>query len=271
MHYKYKEIQLQYNGFLNTHFLWKGTFSLFNLKSLNTIFCKGLFQLKIENKLRLGKLVEQFVFNELSLDPTVQIITKNLQIQDNKITVGELDCIILKNNQPIHVEIIYKFYLYDASVGNSEIEHWIGPNRKDSLIEKLNKLSQKQLPLLYHPKTIEKLSELNLNSNDIKQQVYFKAQLFPHLNDYKKTFEVINNDCISGFYIYENELEQFENCKFYIPTKLNWLMQPHTNIDWLTFEAFLLNIKKDLKNNYAPLIWLKKPTGELFKFFVVWW
>jgi len=62
--------------------------------------------------------------------------------------VGELDCLILRDKKPIHLEVIYKFYLYDASVGDTEIAHFIGPNRKDSLIEKLTKLQEKQLPIL---------------------------------------------------------------------------------------------------------------------------
>jgi len=56
-----------------------------------------------------------------------------------------------ENNKPIHLEIIYKFYLYDPSIGLTQLDHWIGPNRRDSLVKKLTKLKQKQLPLLYHP------------------------------------------------------------------------------------------------------------------------
>ena len=67
---------------------------------------------------------------------------KNYQIQNKKTTVGELDFILQKNHSPIHLEVIYKFYLYDDTFGNSEIEHWIGPNRNDNLVKKLTKLKE---------------------------------------------------------------------------------------------------------------------------------
>jgi hypothetical protein len=161
--------------------------------------------------------------------------------------------------------------LYDATVGNSEIEHWIGPNRRDSLIQKLTKLQEKQLPLLYSNHTKSYLDELKLKINEIKQQVYFKAQLFVPLKDFRSGFKQVNNDCIYGFYVYPKELAQFSDCKFYIPNKHNWLVNPHSNINWLTFEAYQNKLQQFLNEENAPLCWLKKPNGELFKFFVVWW
>ncbi|WP_415859547.1 DUF1853 family protein [Aureibaculum sp. 2210JD6-5] len=112
----------------------------------------------------------------------MKILTENIQVQHDKRTVGELDCILIKDNTPIHLEIIYKFYLYDNSVGSSEIEHWIGPNRNDTLLKKLTKLKEKQLPLLYSEHTKPILDDFNLNPKIINQLVYFKAQLFTPYN-----------------------------------------------------------------------------------------
>ena len=85
-----------------------------------------------------------------SKDKEIKILAENVQIQNEKTTVGEIDCILTTAKKPVHLEIIYKFYLYDKSVGTNELEHWIGPNRRDSLVSKLNKLKDKQLPLLYN-------------------------------------------------------------------------------------------------------------------------
>ncbi|WP_299674279.1 DUF1853 family protein [uncultured Tenacibaculum sp.] len=271
MHFKNKEIQLQYQGYLQTNTLWINTLNKITQFNDYQYNYTSLFKLKIDNNPRLGKLVEQFVFNELNENETVSIITENLQIQNDKITVGELDCILLQNNIPHHLEIIYKFYLYDSSVGNSEIEHWIGPNRNDSFYQKYEKLIHKQLPLLYHEKTIEALKKYNLNVKDIHQKVLFKAQLFPHINDLEKDFPVINNECIEGFYIYEKELNLFDDCKFFIPTKHNWLVKPHYNVDWLSFKDFKEKLALFLNKKSSPLSWLKKNNGELYKVFIVWW
>lgn len=271
MSLKAKDIQLQYEGFLNTPLLW----------NKNSDF--GLTQFEIKNKktqqfnshskpeIRLGKRVEQFSFHTFEEDKTITILSENIQIQDGKRTVGEIDCLLLKNGKPFHIEIIYKFYLYDESVGETEIEHWIGPNRRDSLFQKLTKLKEKQLPLLTNEFTKPHLDSLNLNSAKIVQQVYFKAQLFVPFKDFKKTFLKINNDCINGFYIHKNELSQFKDCKFHIPQKLNWLQEIQTQINWLNFLEFDKKIELFHAQKSAPLCWLKNPNGTFQKFFVVWW
>lgn len=262
--------QLQFEGFLATEPLW--------LKRLNNL---DQFVLPKQNttavdffndkNLRLGKWVERLVSFELSQFDEIEILAENIQIQDDKITLGEIDCILSYNNQPIHLEIIFKYYLYDKSAGNAEIERWIGPNRRDSFIQKVDKLSKKQLPLLYHPKTEPYLNELKLSSETIKQHVYFKAQLFVPLADFGNKFPVINNNCIQGFYIYFNDLQMFNDCKFYIPNKHDWLIIPHTNVNWLSYNTYVDVLQNYLDHKNAPLCWLKKRNGELFKFFVVWW
>lgn len=271
MEHTSKDLQKQYNGFLKTPFLWleKGVFNLQQFHYSSTSYKS--FNLKPVTKLRLGKLVERFVSEEIKGDESIKIIAENIQIQDNKRTVGELDCLLLQNGNPIHLEIIYKFYLYDSSVGNTEIEHWIGPNRRDSLIQKLTKLKEKQLPLLYNKKTKPYLEKLNLIAKNIRQQVYFKAQLFVPLQDYRKRFSIINNDCIVGFYIYPKELIQFSDCKFYTPTKHNWLVIPHPQLNWMNFNEFSTKIKLFLAEKNNPMYWMKQPNGELVKFFVVSW
>ncbi|WCC41334.1 DUF1853 family protein [Tenacibaculum finnmarkense] len=282
MHQQLKDLQLQYEGFLKTPFLWngKGVFDLqqFEINATKT----ASFLVEITKIPRLGKLVERFVSFEFKQDKRLQIIAENIQIQQEKITLGELDCLLLKDKKPIHVEIIYKFYLYDNSEKNleekNELERWIDPNKKDSLVQKLTKLKEKQLPLLYSKQCENYLKTLNLEAKNLEQELYFKAQLFVPLNDFKQEnhkenikFPLINNDCIIGFYVTLQQLNQFKDYKFYIPTKHNWLVQPHSNTNWLNFNDFITNLQPLLSQERAPLCWLKKSNGELLKFFVIWW
>ncbi|UMB60483.1 DUF1853 family protein [Lutibacter sp. A80] len=266
-----KEIQLQYEGFLNTALLWENNDVLnlkqFILETKNTTQFNGAI---VKNQ-RLGKRVERFLSHQLQQDNSIEILVENIQIQNNKITLGELDCILMQNNKPIHLEVIYKFYLYDATVGKTALEHWIGPNRKDSLIEKLNKLKNKQLPLLYNPFTKPLLKKLNLETTSIQQQVLFKAQLFIPYQIKNIDFNALNQDCVKGFYIHFNELQQFNTCKFYIPTKINWLQEIETQSKWLNFETFSQKLEVFIHQKIAPLCWLKNSNGETEKFFVVWW
>jgi len=265
------DIQLQYLGFLNTASLWKSK-AVLNMQQLELKPKKAsAFEGIIIKNLRLGKRVERFVSHLLQEYNTISIQAENIQIQRNKLTLGEIDCLLMLNNSPTHLEVVYKFYLYDDTVGDSEIEHWIGPNRNDSLIQKLTKLKEKQLPLLYAPETRPVLDALNICVESIRQCVYFKAQLFVPLRNKEIAFDLLNNECLRGFYLRFNELQQFSDCKFYIPTKVNWLLDIQTQVDWLTYELFLPKAELLMSQKNSTLCWIKTPKGKLQKCFVVWW
>lgn len=270
MHQKTKDIQRRFDGFLQTHNLWKNN-AVFNLNQFETPYKSSKIDIEIDEKLRLGKYIERFVSFELSQNKSIEILAENIQIQRNKITLGELDCLLLKNNSPIHLEIIYKFYLFDDKIGHTEIEHFIGPNRKDALIEKLTKLKGKQLPILFVKECENLLDNLEISLKDISQQIYFKAQLFVPINKKNINLSVLNNNCIVGFYCNLKDLSQFLTCKFYIPIKKDWLIIPHKNVNWLQFSDFQNDVTSILKRQFSPLCWLKKENGEIEKFFLVWW
>ncbi|MBQ0787073.1 MAG: DUF1853 family protein [Oceanihabitans sp.] len=265
-----KDIILQYLGFLNTPNLWLNT-SNFKMQQWQLSNTPADLSSSENHKLRLGKLVERFVSQQLKQDDTVSILIENIQIQNEKLTIGELDCLLKKDEQAIHLEIVYKFYLYDATVGTTEIDHWIGPNRKDSLVQKLAKLEEKQLPLLYHKHTKPVLEKLDLQVAEIKQQVCFKAQLFVPFSKQNVPFKAINSSCVKGFYITQKELPQFADCQFFIPEKRDWLIDIPTHNLWQSYHTFLETLKLLLNQEKAPLCWLKKPNGETEKCFVVWW
>lgn len=263
-------LQKRYEGFLKTPLLWKSE-AIPNLIPFKIVSESDTIDIEIDEKLRLGKYVERLVSFQLNQQKNISILAENIQIQNGKITLGELDCLLIKNNKPIHLEIIYKFYLYDASVGNSEIDHFIGPNRKDSLTEKLTKLKEKQLPLLYSNACKNYLENLNLKSENITQQVYFKAQLFIPFSKENMELKILNTDCIAGFYINQNQLNQFINCKFYIPKKKDWLVIPHTNVSWLNFNTFKNSTETYFSEKFSSLCWVKFNNGELKKVFLVCW
>jgi len=271
MNPKSKDIQNQYQGYKKTPVLWKDNivFGLqqFEIPKQNDT----VFNDQLSENLRLGKRVERFVSQELKQLLGIDILLENLQVQHDKRTIGELDCILIQNGIPIHLEIIYKFYLYDNHVGSTEIEHWIGPNRNDSLHKKLTKLKEKQLPLLNNEHTKPILEDLKLKVEDIKQQVCFKAQLFTPYNEILPDFTLLNKYCLVGFYIKYAQLEQLRDCKFYIPTKVNWLLEIQTQVHWLNFKAFSQKVTTIVTKKTAPLCWVKFPNGMLKKIFIVWW
>jgi hypothetical protein len=263
-------LQKRYEGFLKTPqlFLNKSIFDLIPFKiSSQSNSIKG----SIDNHLRLGKYVERLVAFELSQHSNISVLAENVQIQEDKTTLGELDCLLTQNSKSIHLEIIYKFYVYDDTVGYTEIDHFIGPNRKDSLTEKLVKLKDKQLPLLYSDACKHYLDRLNLEAKNISQEIYFKAQLFLPFSKQDIKLKDLNPECVIGFYVKITELEQFEGCKFFIPSKKDWLVLPHTHVNWLNFNDFISIITDYNAKQYSVLFWAKLKSGELKKLFFVWW
>ncbi|MDN3644018.1 DUF1853 family protein [Lutimonas halocynthiae] len=265
-----KNIQLQYQGYVNTPLLWQLN-SLYGLKQFEfSESSKQIFPDSIPERMRLGNRVEKFVYHDLRHNLNIEMLLENQQIQDGKLTIGELDCVLKQDHLPIHLEIVYKFYLYDPEVGSSELEHWIGPNRNDTLLKKLNKLKHKQLPLLHNRHTKEVLNKVNLLADEINQRVYFKAQLFVPYQAHVE-FDQLNEQCLKGVYIHASEIEQLSGCEFFIPTKVDWLQEARPEVDWMPFINFKELIKPILHEKRAPLCWIKFPDGKLQKFFVVWW
>jgi hypothetical protein len=271
MDIKQPDINLQYLGYVNTPLLWEHTPLLdlvqFKIKQIDSLD----YNLIPSKKYRLGHLVEQFVFHELEQQKALKLLAKNVQIKNKKQTIGELDCILKTDDSLIHLEIIYKFYLYDESVRYSELEHWIGPNRKDSFIEKITKLKQKQLPLLFKPETQVLLDKLNIKVPNIQQQVYFKAQLFVPFELLNTTLRLINNDCVVGYYLNHKALDTLQDFQFYIPQKLDWLTDPYVDVNWLNYEEGQQEIMAFISQEKSPLCWIKSSDNTLKKLFIVWW
>lgn len=263
-------LQLQNQGYQQTPLLWNGDLynGLVSFEWVEPLTTK--FQGTIPDGLRLGKRVEYFALSNLSQQSKIKVLANNIQIQRNKITLGEIDALLMVNNLPVHLEIVYKFYLFDNNLGDG-LQAWIGPNRKDSLIEKLNRLKNHQLPLLYQPETLNVLNDNHMDINKIVQRVLYKAQLYLPEGFECTKFNGLNDDCISGKYFYYKALEKFKTYKFYMPSKADWLIKPHTNVDWMTYNRSMEKIMDLINNQYAPMIWLKQPNGIIQKYFVTWW
>lgn len=261
-------IQEQYLGYSHTPKLWVDD-SIYKLKQFQDL--KNSIFKETNIPTRLGKRIEHFVFHDINKDSDLNLMVENLQIQQDKQTIGEIDALLLVNNQPVHLEVIYKFYLYDPQLGPQELNCWIGPNRNDSLLKKLDKLKNKQLPLLRHPQTQPYLKDLDLKPSDIEQQVLFKAQLFlPETLDALPN-TVLNNACIVGSYMNKQQLLTVSHCQFYMPTKLEWLIEAHDHVSWQSSDLFFKEIEHCFNRKQSPMIWIRYPDLILKRCFVVWW
>ncbi|MCA0153093.1 DUF1853 family protein [Winogradskyella vincentii] len=267
-----KILQEMFNGYQGTPLLWQDKMVFDMEQYVPDSTSKAFFKDKEFNSIRLGNLVEKFVSFQIQNLSNAEIIAENLQINKEKETIGELDILFLLEQQPIHLEIIYKFYLFDSNADpNDSLGHWIGPNRRDSLIYKLNKLKNRQLPLLFKPETILAIKNLGIDVANIKQLTCFKAQLFVPYKSNVEKLNPLNDQCITGNYLNYKLIECLKNCQFYIPTKLEWLCKPRSNVKWLNSNTANAEIMKFINENRSPLIWVKQKDNSLQKYFITWW
>ncbi len=261
-----------FKGFQDTPLLWEES-NIYNFKQQIIPKIQEIYKPKNSQvQLRLGHWIERFVLFQLKHQKQIKIIAQNTQIKDLKRTLGELDVLLFEGDQPIHLEICYKFYLYDDSkVFENPLEYWIGPNRKDTLVDKLDKLRQKQFPLLYHSITESILNTQNLRAHKFQQKILFKAQLFTPYGNSILNIEPLNEHCISGFYLPFKNFSILKNYQFYVPSKLEWLTKPYLNIDWQSYKDISLLLEEHIRDNRSPMLWLKDRDDAITKCFITWW
>lgn len=268
-------IQLQYQSVIKTPNLWSSTSPTFyNLKQY-AIPKKKISKIsneKIDKNLRLGHKVEYFINHFLSYECGNDLLLKNVQINAfPQETLGEIDAIFRVIKDVFHLEYSYKFYLFDKTLEQPFINQWIGPNKKDSLSQKLKKLKENQLPLLHHKITRQLLEQHNLHSKSIKQRIILKAQLFVPEDSMLIRYNGINPEVIAGVHLNLNQLIKYSSCKFFIPTKHNWLIPIQINVNWVNFDTIHSKIINFHKKYLSPMVWIKFHSGYHLKCFVTWW
>jgi hypothetical protein len=248
-------------------------FSITGLQSFN------LSELQLEpdldfhlpTNIRLGHLAEKIVSELIKSSANFKVLYENIQIIENKKTIGEIDFIIeeINTRQVIHLELAYKFYLFDPSISSELINNWIGPNRNDSLREKLDKLKSKQLPLLYDNCAKAKFNDIVID--EVSQAICFCVSLFiPY--EYKGEFSPIYKNAIKGYYL---NLETFTDLdhssnEYHLPSKKEWGMEPCKNEIWTDFAGIEKDLHTIVNKQQSPLCW-QKQNDSYTTFFIVWW
>ena len=225
----------------------------------------------LPTNLRLGHLAERAVSGLIKASSNYEVVFENLQLVEDSRTIGEIDFILTHriSKKVIHVELAYKFYLYDPSLSSIELNNWIGPNRNDSLKEKLEKVRNRQFPLLFHEATRAQLGEIP--PEDIEQQLCLMAHLFiPY--EAKVELSEEYQEAVQGYYI---TARQFKDKKhlgraYCLPRKTDWGMNPADNDDWRSMEEVAPHISKSLSERQSVLCW-EEHQESYSAFFIVWW
>lgn len=264
----------QIQGFYHTEPLWhKSQFGIqqFEFPKVDLTHFEPQ---EIPKNLRLGHQMEYAFEQLIRFEGTYDILIKNQPIRAGKTTVGEIDFILKHKDskEVLHVELTYKFYIIDSSI-SEPIHRLMGPNRRDMFFTKMEKIKHEQFELVHRPESKVILEQSAIDVNQIQHRVCFKGQLFSHFNEQTTNIRPLNTDCLVGHWMRFDEFEQaaYAQNDFYIPYKKEWPIQPHVSADWMGYREALMEINMRMIQKNAPMIWMRKASGELEKFFVVWW
>tara|TARA_B100000795_G_scaffold223221_1_gene178335 strand:- start:12393 stop:13067 length:675 start_codon:yes stop_codon:yes gene_type:complete len=220
----------------------------------------------------LGRQAEAIFESIIKESASYRLITANIQIQGVNKTLGELDYLLEEKTTGIqlHVELSCKFYLFDTNNHSSFEGKWIGPNRKDTLLDKVTKLREKQFPLLFHPNTKASLKALAFDSNKARQECYIATSLYIPKGYAITHLPEAYQNCIVGHYVYYKQLVLDGGCSYAIPGKKEWLLPPKNITAWFSAEEIHTKILEAIQQKKAPQIYKRSGT-DIEKFFVVWW
>ncbi|WP_103866316.1 DUF1853 family protein [Aquimarina sp. I32.4] len=272
-------IKNEYEGFLTSASLWINEtlfdIPIFDIQTISeTNISTNYSSINIREDEVLGKRVEHFFEYFITNSNRYTLLAKNIQVFCNKTTIGELDFILKDhlNDHILHVELVYKFYLYNPNITN-ELERWIGPNCKDTLLQKVHKLKTKQFPLLQKEETKSVLENIQINPDDIQQRVCYLGNLFVPFFMKNKILPKINNKCIIGFWITTKMFTSanYSSYLFYIPKKKDWIIAPKHCTTWFSYDSIIEQVQHSLIQKKSPLLWIKSNGEHYDRCFIVWW
>ncbi|ARN76996.1 hypothetical protein BST97_02710 [Nonlabens spongiae] len=279
-------------AFYNTPNLWKGKllglnqFYLDKLRFDQHDLKEGALTLPdIPHGTVLGKRAEFYFKFCVDQSSNYNCLLSNIQVFRGKTTLGELDFIVQHNTSRriFHIELVYKFYIYDPTKrlacektstqeARYELSCYEGPNRRDYLLKKINRLKTHQLPLLYRPETKSILEKNDIDVDAVEQKVCFLAQVFIPCDLWNHNFKWINKACIKGYYLNYSAFAKAEtqnDTLYFIPHKHQWKMNPfEIESQAFNFSEILLEVKKSIERGFAPLLW-KKVGKDWERFFVI--
>ena len=123
---------------------------------------------------KLGFRFEQFIKQWIDHHPDLALVAANVQIFDDKRTIGELDLLVTNGGELEHWEVAIKFYL--GTGDGLDTTSWHGPNPEDTLAKKVDRLSTHQLLLTEHPATRQLLADNNWQPRKVR--CFLKGRLF---------------------------------------------------------------------------------------------
>jgi uncharacterized protein len=180
---------------------------------------------------RLGMYFEQLWHFFLQQDPATELIAHNVPVVLQGRTLGEFDCIYYSHQRErhVHLELAVKYFLAVARSATNDTlgyaHEWRGPDNRDRLDTKLDKLLQRQILLGEHPAGKQTL--LDLGIDELAKEVALKGYLFQASSAAPPLPPGYNHDCRLSHWVTCSQLPSY--CAkmtaqtYLILPKMKWL------------------------------------------------
>ncbi|MGB7393521.1 MAG: DUF1853 family protein [Pricia sp.] len=261
-------------GFLNTNPLWVN--EQFGIRQFEfpKVDASRFRPEPISEKIRLGHQMEQVFQQLIGYSDGYDILIHNQPIKKGNRTIGEIDFVLREreSGQLLHIELTYKFYIVNPDI-TEPVHRLMGPNKRDMFFTKMEKIKNRQFPLLHSVEGSKLLHENGIDPQKVEHQCCFKAQLFGPFEADSVSIRPLNKSCISGFWLrFEDfDREEFRGYTYYIAYKPEWVVAPHEDVPWQSHFAIMMELNLRMLKENAPMVWMRRSDTEFQKFFVVWW
>ena len=250
-------------------FIWPSSTWFANLPSLPRSL--NLPAPKYPNHFRLGHHFERLLEYWLNHQRYFDLIAANLQINQDKRTLGEFDFLVKHKEKVAHWETAIKFYLIFGD--NENPFHWFGPNPKDSLGDKYTHLINHQLTLSEHPDSIKLLSEMSIEVDSAL--CFMKGRLFyPFEQFFLEEFvhpSIVNPNHEKGWWLTTSAFTlHFDNTRQYkLLEKSYWLAPLEKDIKGESLDSISKRITGPKAQTASLIAVLDDDDKELSRGFVV--
>lgn len=230
------------------------------------------FEEVVPDKTVIGKRAELFVKHYLTHQKRYELIADGTQAIVDGQTLGEFDFFLkdLERGVTVHLEMACKWYLLDPE--SDEQPCWIGPNRRDTLAQKIEKLGAQQFPLLHDPKALPTLERIEVDPSSTIQCLAFPGFAFIPLS-YTGPIDPVRQECLAGVWCTLDAFKSMQRAgaRYYLPNRYEWLIDPMYNREWDIRDSIVKRLEVSLSKKRSTLVWTLLPDGQTERTFVVWW
>lgn len=151
-----------------------------------------------------------------------KILLKNEQIQSDGQTLGELDFVVhnLTDDRIEHHEIAIKYYLGVPGTGDEAL--WFGPNARDRLDLKSDRLVNHQSKRTQKPETLELLAKHDI-TGPLLARIFMPGYLFYPLSRPISAPRTAPTNHLRGWWAYADEISETDTSAWVQLHKPHWV------------------------------------------------